>query len=210
MYEINDTQANYSTNKILNYLEGLVSKKKAKVITEDIKFGFKFFLNIGESQLKEKYNLTDTEAKRISSAIGLHIELEKFEAAPKERILNSNRLAEKLRNKIGNEEQEHMVALYLNSQNEVIEERTLFVGSSNRSIADPKFILHYALNNLATTIIIAHNHPSGNIYPSESDDNLTNKLNEACKLMDIQLLDHVIVGKNNYNDYYSYREMDKI
>ena len=104
---------------------------------------------------------------------------------------------------LGDKKQECLVAIYLNSQNQIIHQQTIFVGTVTRSMAEPREILHYALKHLATSIILVHNHPSGVTLPSKNDDEVTKHMKEACELMGLVLLDHLIVSKNNY---YSYRE----
>lgn len=104
-------------------------------------------------------------------------------------------------------EQEHLVALYMDSQNVLIEERVISIGTISRSIASPRDILKHALRLNAVSIIVAHNHPSGNCRPSSNDDRFTESLVEACKIMDIVCLDHIVVGRTGY---YSYREESEI
>ena len=94
--------------------------------------------------------------------------------------------------------QEQFVVLYLNRANKVIGSYELSKGGITATIADIRIILSVALKTLATGLILAHNHPSGNLKPSEADVNLTNKIKEAAKLMDIQVLDHIILGDDGY------------
>lgn len=89
--------------------------------------------------------------------------------------------------------QESFVVLYLNQNNRVIGVYKLSKGGITGTVADIRLILATALKIVAASIIIAHNHPSGNIKPSKSDILLTHKLYEAAKLMDIVLADHLIV-----------------
>lgn len=104
---------------------------------------------------------------------------------------------------LGDKKQEHLVALYLNTQNQIIHQQTIFIGSVTRSIAEPREILHYAIKHMATSLILVHNHPSGAVAPSQNDDHVTKLVKEACELMGIVLLDHLIVSHSNY---FSYRE----
>jgi len=82
-------------------------------------------------------------------------------------------------------------------------QQTIFIGSATRSIAEPREILHYALKHMATSVILVHNHPSGAVVPSPNDDHVTKLVKEACELMGLILLDHLIVS---HSDYFSYRE----
>jgi DNA repair protein RadC len=65
-------------------------------------------------------------------------------------------------------------------------------------VADAKIIFQIALEKLASSIILAHNHPSGNLTASQADIRLTNKLKEGASLLDLQVLDHLIIGDENY------------
>ena len=117
--------------------------------------------------------------------------------------MGSQKLAQKMQQELGDMRQECLVAIYLNSQNQILHQQTIFMGTVSRSIAEPREILHYALKHLATSIILVHNHPSGPVVPSRNDDEVTQHMKEACEMMGLVLLDHLIVSKSNY---YSYRE----
>jgi DNA repair protein RadC len=94
--------------------------------------------------------------------------------------------------------QEQFVVLYLNRANRVIGSYQLSKGGITGTIADVRLILSVALKTLATGLILAHNHPSGNLHPSEADIQLTRKVKEAAKIMDIEVLDHMILSSNGY------------
>jgi DNA repair protein RadC len=94
--------------------------------------------------------------------------------------------------------QEQFVVLYLNRANRVIGSYQLSKGGITGTIADVRLILSVALKTLASGLILAHNHPSGNLKPSETDIQLTNKVKQAAKLMDIEVLDHMILSSNGY------------
>ncbi len=92
--------------------------------------------------------------------------------------------------------------LLLNNANKIIGYTTISEGGLTSTIVDVRMILQTALVSNATSIILTHNHPSGNPRPSGHDDNLTKKIKSACELMDIRLLDHIIVTP--YDSFYSY------
>lgn len=92
--------------------------------------------------------------------------------------------------------------LLLNNSNKIIGYTTISEGGLTSTIVDVRMILQTALVSNATSIILTHNHPSGNPRPSVHDDNLTKKIKSACELMDIRLLDHIIVTP--YDSFYSY------
>lgn len=90
--------------------------------------------------------------------------------------------------------QEQFVVIYLNRENKVIGTKKHFLGTLSSVNVEPKLILATAINLMASSIIMAHNHPSGNLNPSRSDHNLTNRMIEVCKLLDIEVLDHLILS----------------
>lgn len=89
---------------------------------------------------------------------------------------------------------EHFIMLSLSTKNEVIGFHTIFVGTLNASIVHPREIFQQALLNNAASIIVAHNHPSGDPTPSQEDISITRRLVEAGKILGIELLDHLILG----------------
>lgn len=95
-------------------------------------------------------------------------------------------------------QQEHVVALYLNTKNEIIKKKTIFIGSLNSSVAHPREIFREAVRFSAARIILAHNHPSGNPEPSEADLVFTRRMVECGEMMGIEVLDHFIVGNKKY------------
>jgi DNA repair protein RadC len=97
--------------------------------------------------------------------------------------------------------QEHFIVLYLNNRNEILGYYKHSVGSINSTIADMRIVLATALSSASTGMIIAHNHPSGNINPSESDKKLTKKFKAGAEILDIMLLDHIIITKTAYTSF---------
>lgn len=125
-----------------------------------------------------------------------------------EKITSSFALAQWLSVLVGNECQEHLIVVCLNTKNEINSYSTVSIGSLNQSIAHPRDILQRALLSNAARIVFAHNHPSGNPTPSTNDDAFTERMKEVCDLIGIDLLDHIIVTDNN--TYYSYREESRL
>jgi len=93
--------------------------------------------------------------------------------------------------------QEQFMVLYLNQANKVIGSYNGFAGGVNATLVDVKIIVGTGINLLASAVIIAHNHPSGNLTPSEADIKLTKQIKEGLMLMDIKLLDHLIITPEN-------------
>jgi len=104
-------------------------------------------------------------------------------------------------------DKEQVYCLYLNSDNKIIKEKLLFVGTVNRSMVHPRDIFKMAYEVNASSIICMHNHPSDNTTPSKEDIEITKRLKEISYLMGIDFLDHIIIGKTNY---YSFMENGKL
>ena len=94
--------------------------------------------------------------------------------------------------------QEHFVCLYLNTKNQVLHKRTIFIGSLNASIVHPREVFKEAFRRSAASIICLHNHPSGSPDPSKEDIEVTKRLVECGKIIGIDLLDHIIIGEHKY------------
>lgn len=105
------------------------------------------------------------------------------------------------------EVREQFFVLYLNNSNEVLGYHTHSIGGVKASIVDIRILFSVALKSLATSVIVAHNHPSGALKPSNSDIIITNKIKKAGELLDIKLLDHIILTKD---DFYSFAEEGKL
>ena len=105
------------------------------------------------------------------------------------------------------EHHEEMWAIYMNNQHRILGSAKISQGGFSETTADPKIILQIALKANASSIIIAHNHPSGNPYPSTCDDKITQKIKEGAKFLDMQLTDHVVICDGVY---YSYADEGKI
>lgn len=103
----------------------------------------------------------------------------------------------------GIEVQEHFIALYLNQANKIIGYYHHSTGAINATLVDVEIVAAVALKTLAKSVVISHNHPSGNLSPSEADRSLTRRIKEALKLFDISLIDHLVITQNGY---YSFAE----
>lgn len=105
------------------------------------------------------------------------------------------------------EHHEEMWAIYMNNQHRILGTAKISQGGLTETTADPKIILQIALKANASSIIIAHNHPSGNPYPSTCDDRITQKIREGAKFLDMQLTDHIVMCDGCY---YSYSDEGKL
>lgn len=108
---------------------------------------------------------------------------------------------------LGDLKHEESWVLLMNRSNKVLKKIQVSKGGMTGTVVDIRLIIKEAIENLATNIVLVHNHPSDNPNPSEEDNIITFKLKEACKLLDIYLMDHIIVCDRSY---YSYRDNDSI
>lgn len=99
---------------------------------------------------------------------------------------------------IRGKKQEHFVLLTLDGANRLISNTTVFQGTLNQSLVHPREIFAKAIEDRAASIIVAHNHPSGNVEPSLEDIEITNKLKEAGALLGIRVLEHIIVARHTH------------
>lgn len=93
---------------------------------------------------------------------------------------------------------EEMVMICMNRANQVIGYHKIASGGFSGVVCDPKVIMTIALQSAASSIILAHNHPSGNLQPSQADIEITKKIKNACDFLDMKLLDHMIVTDNGF------------
>lgn len=113
-------------------------------------------------------------------------------------IESSESAAKFLSDEMAHLKQEHVVVLFLNIKNHILQKKIMFIGSANRSVAEPREILRHALKIGATKIIVAHNHPSGNAEPSHEDKVFTQRLVDSGELVGVTVLDHIIIGDGEY------------
>ncbi len=90
---------------------------------------------------------------------------------------------------------EHLMAIYLNARNEMVYKKPMFVGTLNANLVHPREIFNEALKQNAASVILVHNHPSGDSEPSQDDLEITKRIIEAGKIMGIDVLDHIIITK---------------
>ncbi|MBC8553720.1 MAG: DNA repair protein RadC [Candidatus Brocadiales bacterium] len=98
-------------------------------------------------------------------------------------------------------DREHFYVMFLNGQNKVIKIERMFTGTITSSAVYPREVIKAILKHEAAAIILMHNHPSGEITPSSSDRAVTTKLKAACESIDVDILDHIIIGKTEYYSF---------
>ena len=172
----------------------------------------KKILSLANNDLQELSKLTVREMTRVKGigqvkalAIAAALELgrRRKEKAPAEKLkVSSSREAyDLLSPELSDLQHEEFWVLFLNRANKLICKKRISEGGVAGTVADPKIIFKHALDELASGIVAAHNHPSGNTVASQSDIDLTHRLKEAGKLLEIQLLDHLIIAGQKYYSF---------
>lgn len=140
----------------------------------------------------------EAKAIRVISALELGRRRKDFQAEERPRIGGSADAFEILKAELLDIPHEAFWIILLNRANRVIRKHQISQGGVSGTVADPKIIFKVAVEELASGIILAHNHPSGNLTASQADIDLTKKLKESGKLLDIQVLDHIIIAGKKY------------
>ena len=142
--------------------------------------------------------INKAKALEILSIFEIAKRLSKLERIADLELLKPQKVYEWLKFSIGFSNQEEFVAIYLSGNGSIIKSVAMYKGTRNKANVSISEILRQALLLKASYIIVAHNHPSNSLQPSKEDIELTNNLYNSCKMMDIPLLDHIIVGKTGY------------
>lgn len=169
----------------------------------------KRILNTANNNWNElaKYSIQDFckfkgvgEAKAISIITALEIGRRRItqEVLERPKITSSENAALILQQQIGDLPTEEFWVMFLNQGNKIIKTEQISRGGITQTSVDVRIIFKRGIELMATAMILSHNHPSGNLVPSESDKNLTKKLIEASRYLDIQILDHIIVSQSGY------------
>ena len=119
-------------------------------------------------------------------------------------LLSPDDIYQRMKNQMMMLKQEHFVVLCLDSKNRVIKEKTIFIGSLNMSVVTPREVFKEAIDVSSAKIVLLHNHPSGDAYPSQEDLQLTDQFIQLGEMMAIEVVDHVIIG---WNQFYSIKAM---
>jgi DNA repair protein RadC len=155
----------------------------------------------GISDLMKSRGIGPARALQITAALELGKRRNESEVLVREKISSSRDAFEVLKSAMGDQPYEEFWILILNKANRVIRKCCISEGGISGTVVDPKKIFKIALDHHASSIILGHNHPSGNIQPSEADQKITRKIRDAGTMLDIAVLDHIIVGDGVYYSF---------
>lgn len=136
------------------------------------------------------------EAKAIQLKAGLELgrRLSRLNVLDRPKISSPQDAAKYMMDAMRFLHQEHFVVLFLNTKNQVIAQETIFVGTLNSSLVHPREVFREGIRKSAASIILLHNHPSGDPTPSKEDLDVTDRLVECGRLLGIEVLDHIVIG----------------
>ncbi len=116
----------------------------------------------------------------------------------KDKVNSPSKVYELFVDRVRNLKVENFFSVLLNTKNEVIGIKTISVGTVNKVIVHPRDIFNDAIKNMASSLIVVHNHPSGDSTPSKEDIDITRRLIYVGEIVGIKLIDHIVIGYNNY------------
>ncbi|MBM3422323.1 RadC family protein [Chlorobium sp.] len=154
------------------------------------------------SELQKIKGIGQAKAMQIAAIFELNKRIH-FRRNELKKIQSAADVFEYMTGRIPDETKEHLFVLHLNTKNRVIRHENVSVGTLNASLIHPREVFKSAIRESAHSIILVHNHPSGDVEPSNADRQVTGILKQAGSILQIELLDHVIVGKEKW---FSFRE----
>lgn len=140
----------------------------------------------------------EAKAAMIIAAVELGVRLANSSYNSKIRITSPSIAANYVLSEMSSLEEEHFRIMTINTRKEINYVREISKGTINMTLVHPREVFKSAISDNAHSIILLHNHPTGDPRPSKEDINLTNNLVEASKIIDIEILDHIIIGDNKY------------
>lgn len=170
----------------------------SKLILQSVNNNLNELAKLSINDLMKFKGIGEAKAISIAAALELGRRRKDSEVLKKPKVSSSSDAYEAIRPYLMDLQHEQFWVLLLNRANEVIKPHQISIGGVAGTVADPKIIFKAALEYLASAIILVHNHPSGNLTPSQADKELTKKVKEAGKMLDIPVLDHLIFGDNGY------------
>ena len=150
------------------------------------------------SQLKQFKGIGEAKAISIIAALEIGRRRREEKVFELNKITSSKSVFEVIQPLIGDLAHEEFWVFFLNNSNKILLKKNMSKGGITAALVDVRLIIKEALNVGATALIITHNHPSGSLKASEADKNITRKISEASKMMDIKLLDHLIITEKAY------------
>ena len=199
-------KSSVSDSELLAILIGMGSREKsaldlAKDILSDNDNSLEKLSRLTIKELMEYKGIGEAKAITISAALELGNRKQSEPRNDIKSIKTSRDSFQLLKPYFNGLRQEVFYIILLNKALKPMKIERISIGKTDATLVDIKIIAKLALNYLASTIVVSHNHPSGNLTPSAADNQLTERIKGALNLLDIQLLDHIIIANDNYFSY---------
>jgi DNA repair protein RadC len=156
---------------------------------------------LGVKELTKFKGIGEAKAISIVAALELGRRRKETEVVKREKITTSKDAYDAMKGKMSDLPHEEFWMIILNRANAIIKKELISRGGVAGTVVDTKIIFKTAVEHYASSIIICHNHPSGNLKPSEADIRITKNIKEAGKIMEIPLIDHLILSENGYYSF---------
>jgi len=170
----------------------------AKRILTSVDYNLQTLAKLSVEDLVQFKGIGEAKAISIITALELGKRRRLEKALELKKITSSKSVYELMQPLLGDLKHEEFWVLFLNNANVILSKQCLSKGGLTGTLVDTRLVFKPALSQLATGIILCHNHPSGTLKPSESDKQLTQKINEAGNTLDIKVLDHLIITEKTY------------
>lgn len=158
--------------------------------------------SLGVRELSNIKGVGQVKAITLLASIELGKRVYTKEAKTNMSLSNKEKIHEVFKKFFINENQEKFLAIFLDNKKCLINYKILFIGTNNASIVHPREVFLEAIKAKASAVVVMHNHPSGNVLPSEEDKNITEKLIQSGYMLGIPLLDHIITNGEEYYSFY--------
>ena len=152
----------------------------------------------GMTKLRAMHGIGEVKAAQICAVFELARRLEMYSDEPKRKITSPSDVFDIVHAGLRGEKKEHFIVLFLNTKNQVLKEEVISIGSLNASIVHPREIFRQAVIEAAASVILVHNHPSGDPKPSDEDIEMTERVCRAGDVVGIDVLDHIIIGDHDF------------
>lgn len=187
-----------------------IPRKDVKPIAKELIAHFGTFAKVLDADYSDLVNfkgLGKSSAFGLKLASGVNQAYSKNQVQAKINLGSFVELIDYLYTKLSSLTHEEFHAIYLDSKNNLIKDECLFKGSVNSAAVYPREVVKFALKYGASSIVVAHNHPSGDPTPSMQDDLLTTELKTALHTLNIRLIDHVVIGEGEHFSYAQARKL---
>lgn len=196
-----------SNCELLSIILSTGTKKKSVVsLSNEILLksgGLGGLMDLGINEFKSIEGIGEVKAGKLLAIVEIAKRLNMMPNEQKILLNKPERVFHFIKDKYVGEKRECVYCISLDSKNQLIQTDLISIGTVNFSVAHPREIFQYAIKNSAVSIILVHNHPSGDLEPSMDDINLTRRVEKSGNIIGIKLVDHIIVSKANY---YSLKE----